>query len=86
MPGCRVHSFSEDSGSFNQMLKQAINFVLGSRKSSTETRPPHHSAARTDVVLLIRRTVRPRGYASGSCIACGLAWDKARLGAPGLGG
>jgi len=47
------------------MLKQAINFVLGSRKSSTETRPPHHSAARTDVVLLIRRTVRPRGYASG---------------------
>ena len=43
----------------------ASNFVLGSRKSSTETRPPHHSAARTDVVLLIRRTVRPRGYASG---------------------
>ncbi|MEO6111494.1 MAG: hypothetical protein ABIQ24_06665, partial [Nitrospiraceae bacterium] len=31
---------------------------------STGTRPPHHSAARTDVVLLIRRTVRPRGYAS----------------------
>jgi len=28
-------------------------------------RPPHHSAARTDLVLLIRRTVRPRGYASG---------------------
>ena len=24
-----------------------------------------NSAARTDVVLLIRRTVRPRGYASG---------------------
>ena len=43
----------------------ASNFVLGSRKSSTETRPPHRSAARTDVVLLIRRTVRPRGYASG---------------------
>jgi hypothetical protein len=41
------------------------NFVLGSSKSSTGTRPPHHSAARTDVVLLIRRTVRPRGYASG---------------------
>src|ERR1044071_7486466 len=39
--------------------------VLGSSKSSTGTRPPHHSAARTDVVLLIRRTVRPRGYASG---------------------
>ena len=32
-----------------------------------------HSAARTDVVLLIRRTVRPRGYASGAFIACGLA-------------
>ena len=43
----------------------ASNFVLGSRKSSTETRPPHHSAARTNVVLLIRRTVRPRGYAYG---------------------
>ena len=27
-------------------------------------RPPHHSAARTDLVLLIRRTVRPRGYSS----------------------
>ena len=40
-------------------------FVLGSSKSSTGTQPPHHSAARTDVVLLIRRTVRPRGYASG---------------------
>jgi len=33
--------------------------VLGSSKSSTETRLPHHSAAGTDVVLLIRRTVRP---------------------------
>jgi len=40
-------------------------FVLGSSKSSPGTRPPHHSAARTDVVLLIRRTVRPRGYAFG---------------------
>jgi hypothetical protein len=47
------------------MLKMASNFVLGLRKSSTETRPPHHSAARTDVVLLIRRTVRPRGNATG---------------------
>jgi len=43
----------------------ASNFVLGSGKSSTGTRPPHHSAARTDLVLLIRRTVRPRGYNSG---------------------
>ena len=68
------------------MLKQAINCVLVSHESSTGTQPPHHSAARTDVVLLIRRTVRPRGYASGSCVACGLAWDKARLGALGLGG
>jgi hypothetical protein len=47
------------------MLKKSASFVLGSSKSSTGTRPPHHSAARTDVVLLIRRTVRPRGYASG---------------------
>jgi len=50
---------------FAEMLKTASNFVLGSKKSSTGTRPPHHSAARTDVVLLIRRTVRSRGYASG---------------------
>jgi len=32
--------------------------VLCSQESSTGTQPPHHSAARTDVVLLIRRTVR----------------------------
>ena len=48
----------------SRMLKKPASFVLGSSKSSTGTRPPHHSAARTDVVLLIRRTVRPRGYAS----------------------
>src|SRR5437016_1395031 len=48
-----------------RLLKKAPNFVLGSRKSSTGTRPPHHSAAHTGLVLLIRRTVRPRGYASG---------------------
>jgi hypothetical protein len=47
------------------MLKKSASFVLASLRSSTGTRPPHHSAARTDVVLLIRRTVRPRGYASG---------------------
>ena len=47
------------------MLKKSVSSVLGSSKSSTGTRPPHHSAARTDVVLLIRRTLRPRGYASG---------------------
>ena len=46
------------------MLKKSASIVLGSSNSSTGTRPPHHSAARTDVVLLIRRTVRPRGYAS----------------------
>ena len=47
------------------MMKTPSNGVLGSSKSSTGTRPPHHSAARTDLVLLIRRTVRPGGYASG---------------------
>ena len=24
-------------------------------------------------------------YDSGSCVACGLAWDQTRFGAPGLG-
>jgi hypothetical protein len=28
----------------------------------------------------------PTGYASGIVLVCGLAWDKARLDAPGLGG
>jgi hypothetical protein len=55
------------------MLKKTASFVLASSRSSTGTQPPHHSAARTDVVLLIRRTVRPRGYASGASIGCGLA-------------
>ena len=55
------------------MLKKSASGVLALFRPSTETRPPHHSAARTDVVLLIRRTVRPRGYASGAFIGCGLA-------------
>ena len=49
----------------NRKLKKSASGVLASLRSSTGTRPPHHSAARTDLVLLIRRTVRPRGYASG---------------------
>jgi len=47
-----------------RMLKKSASGVLASLRPSTGTRPPHHSAARTSVVLLIRRTVRPRGYAS----------------------
>jgi hypothetical protein len=47
------------------MLKKFASFVLSSEASSTGTLPPHISAARTNVVLLIRRTMRPRGYASG---------------------
>ena len=61
------------------------SFVFASLRSSVGIRPPHHSVACTDVVLLIRRTVRPRGYASRSR-SLRLAWDYARLGAPGLGG
>src|SRR4249919_1020410 len=49
----------------DRMLKMPASGVLASYRPSTGTRPPHHSAARTNVVLLIRRTVRPRGYASG---------------------
>jgi len=49
----------------SRMLKKAASCVLASFRPSTGTRPPHHSAARTNVVLLIRRTVRPKGYASG---------------------
>ena len=43
------------------MLKKSASFVLASFRPSTGTRPPHHSAAHTDLVLLIRRTVRPEG-------------------------
>jgi len=49
----------------SRMLKKSASGVLGSEVSPTGTLPPHISAARTNVVLLIRRTVRPRGYASG---------------------
>jgi hypothetical protein len=41
------------------------SFVLASFRPSTGTRPSHHSAARTNLVLLIRRTTPSRGYASG---------------------
>ena len=57
------------------MLKKPTSFVLASFRPSTGTRPPHHSAARTDLVLLIRRTVRPRGYASGAFIGAALLDD-----------
>ena len=40
--------------------------IFGSKESSTGTQPPHPSTVRTDAVLLIRGTVRPRGFASGS--------------------
>jgi hypothetical protein len=57
---------------FGRMLKKSASGVLASFRSSTGTRPPRHSAARTDLVLLIRRTVRPRGYASGPSLAAAL--------------
>jgi len=47
-----------------RMLKKPTSGVLASLRPSTGTRPPHHSAARTNLVLLTRRTVRPSGYAS----------------------
>ena len=56
----------------SRMLKKSASGVLASFRSSTGTRPPHHSAARTNVVLPICRTVRPRGYASGSSLAAAL--------------
>jgi hypothetical protein len=55
-----------------RMLKKSASGVLASLRPPTGTRPPHHSAARTDLVLLIRRTVRPRGYVSGPSLAAAL--------------
>jgi 3-deoxy-D-manno-octulosonic acid (KDO) 8-phosphate synthase len=43
-------------------------FVVESEQFVLET------AARTDLVLLIRRTVRPRGYASGFTRPAGPGW------------
>jgi len=54
------------------MLKKSASIVPGSEASSTGTLPPHISVARTSVVLLIRRTVRPWGYAFGSSLAAAL--------------
>ena len=70
----------------SRMLKKSASSVLGSSKSSTGTRPPHHSAARTDVVLLIRRTVRPRGYASGPSLAAALPTERRVLARRGWAG
>ncbi len=53
----------------SRMLKKSASIVLASFRPSTGTQPPHHSAARTDLVLLIRRTVRPRGYARRSFVS-----------------
>ena len=68
------------------MLKNPASGVLCSQESSTGTRPPHHSAARTNVVLLIRRTVRPEGTPPVLAPLAALPRGKARLNAPGLGG
>jgi len=54
------------------MLKQLSSFVLASFRPSTGTRPPHHSAARTYLVLLIRRTVRPMRVRLGPSLAAAL--------------
>ena len=70
----------------SRMLKKSASSVLDSSKSSTGTRPPHHSAARTDVVLLIRRTVRPRGYASGPSLAAALPAERRVLARRGWAG
>jgi len=68
------------------MLEKSASVVLGSSKSSTGTRPPHHSAARTDVVLLIRRTVRSRGYASGFDLPAALPAERRVLARRGWAG
>ena len=57
------------------MLNKPTSSDLISFRPSTGTRPPHHSAARTDLVLLNCRTVRPRGYASGAFIGAALLDD-----------
>src|ERR1041384_714845 len=72
-------SFFSPARPWRAETRLSPGFVLGSSKSSTETRPSHHSAARTDVVLLIRRTVRPEGRPPVStrlrpCLRNGASW------------
>ena len=58
------------------MLRKSANSVLTSFRPSTGARPPHYSAARTDLVLLIRRTVRPKGYATGPSLVSALPAER----------
>jgi hypothetical protein len=70
----------------SRMLKKSASSALDSSKSSTGTRPPHHSAARTNLVLLIRLTVRPRVYASEPSLAAALPAERSVLARRGWAG
>ncbi len=66
------------SGELRVMLKKASNFVLGSKQSSTGTLRTLTCRRRPrNVVLLIRRTVRPGGYTSGCFSPAALPWEGA---------
>jgi hypothetical protein len=75
------------------MLKTASSFVLSSSKSSTYPRG-YASGFDSPAALLEDRFDHPAGLGPKAVqtlilsrhTPCGLAWDKARLGAPGLGG
>jgi hypothetical protein len=74
------------------MLKTASSFVLGSSKSSTYPRG-YASGFDSPVAMLEGRFEHPARlifedgpYVLSHMPPCGLAWVKARLGAPGLGG
>ena len=71
-PYARRHS-GPGQAVLTRMLKKAASFVLASFRPSTGTQPPHHSAARTNLVLLIRRTVRPKMVRLRAVTRCGLA-------------
>src|SRR5437763_16461289 len=67
-----------------QIDNRSSSFLLASFIPLAVTRPPHHSAASADLGLLIRRTVRPRGYASGhqSLGPCWVAFSCTLRGCP----
>ena len=79
-------------GSTSKMLKKPVSGVLASRRGSTLKRAFRRSEVLEGLIRSPRsilgangphevRFVPPRLFAR-----CGLAWEKARLGAPGLGG
>src|SRR6185503_12377409 len=70
--GRRLHNGRFRLESLSRMLKNSASFVLASFRPSTGTRLPHHSAARTDVVLPYSSHRAPQRVRLGPSLATAL--------------